>query len=166
MNGSIFKEIESRIFPDREKLAEHLRTAEAGKIRVFTNGCFDILHRGHLKYLARARELGDLLIVAVNSDSSVRQLKGPFRPVNQETDRALQLVSLRFVDYVTFFPEQTPEKTISILRPDIHTKGGDYRPEDLPEKKILDQIGARIEIIDFEDGYSTTSIITRMKQQN
>jgi rfaE bifunctional protein nucleotidyltransferase chain/domain len=163
MNHSFIHLMQSKIYTDREALATHLQGSEPFKRIVFTNGCFDILHRGHLLYLAKARDLGDLLVVAINSDESVKKLKGPTRPVNSESDRALQLAALSFVDYVTFFSESTPEKTIEILKPDIHTKGGDYKPEDLPEKVILDRIGAKIAIIAFEDGYSTTSIINRMK---
>ncbi len=163
MSASII-EIQSHIFQNAQSLADHLSQIRDGKTVVFTNGCFDILHTGHLTYLSKARSLGDILIIAINNDESVRKLKGPGRPVNQERDRALALACLRFVDYVTFFSEQTPERTIEILKPEIHTKGGDYRPEDLPEKRVIDSYGGKIELIQFVDGYSTTNLIEKVQK--
>ena len=156
-----FTSIGEKIFQNRDELAQILNRIRSEKTVVFTNGCFDILHRGHVSYLSRAGDLGDVLVVALNTDSSVQKLKGSGRPVNSELDRAFVLASLACVDYITFFSEQTPEKTIEILKPDIHTKGGDYQAEELPEKAILDQLGSRIVLLPFEDGFSTTSIIKK-----
>ena len=161
----IFDSLLDRIFTDRQQLAEHLAGRHRGEKVVFTNGCFDLIHRGHISYLSRARELGDLLVLGLNSDASVRQLKGPTRPVNGELDRALHLVSLRFVDYVTIFSESTPEETIRILKPSIHTKGGDYDPEKLPERDAVLEGGGEIRILPFVEGYSTTSILSRVNSR-
>ena len=126
---------------------------------VFTNGCFDILHKGHLTYLRRAREMGDALIVGLNADSSVRKLKGESRPVNSEEDRAFMLSSLEFVDYVVIFDEDTPHNLIKELRPDLLIKGGDYKPEEVVGREFAGQTV----ILDFVDGYSTTKIIDNLK---
>ena len=150
-----------KIFPDRLSLAEHLR-AQAGKSIVLTNGCFDLLHPGHVTYLARARALGDCLVVALNSDRSVRAIKGPDRPLNAVEDRALVLAARSSVDYITFFDEDTPVKTIEVIKPDVHCKGGDYRPEDLPEASTVQALGGRIVILPFISGYSTTDLVRRI----
>lgn len=135
----------------------------AGKKIVFTNGVFDILHAGHVGYLQRARELGDVLVVGLNSDASVRMLgKGPNRPVHTLEDRAAVLAALRCVDAVIAFEEQTPERLIGELQPDIHVKGGDYRPEDLPEKKVIDAYGGTIVIMPLLEGRSTTSALKKL----
>lgn len=150
--------IHSRIFEDRAILARKL----AGRPGiVFTNGCFDILHKGHIHTLCRARELGDLLVVGLNSDESVRRLKGPSRPVNSQADRAFVLAALSCVDYVTYFSEDTPVETILELSPAVHVKGGDYRAEDLPEKTAVESRGGKIVVLPFEKGYSTTQILER-----
>ncbi len=130
---------------------------------VFTNGCFDILHSGHIEYLQKAKNLGDILIIGLNSDTSVKKLKGQKRPINNENDRALILSNLRFVDYVIIFPQQTPVELIKIIKPDIHVKGGDYKIEDLPETEILNKIQAEIKIIPLKQGYSTTGLIESIK---
>ena len=129
-----------------------------GKTIVFTNGCFDILHRGHAAYLREARELGDKLIVGLNSDASVRQLKGETRPVNTEDDRAYLLESLACVDYVTIFTEDTPYELLSQIRPDILVKGGDYQVEEIVGREFA----LEVKLIPFIEGYSTTRIIQRM----
>ncbi len=142
-----------------ETAAEKIRAWQArGETVVFTNGCFDILHRGHITYLAQARALGDRLVIGVNSDDSVRRLKGPTRPVNSETDRTLLLAALRFVDEVVIFGEDTPEALLAKLRPDILVKGGDYKKEDV---KGAESAG-RVEILPFVDGCSTTGIIKKI----
>jgi glycerol-3-phosphate cytidylyltransferase len=133
------------------------------KTIIFTNGCFDILHSGHINYLARAKELGDILIVAVNSDASVKRLKGKERPINNLNDRMFLLASLCFIDYVTFFEEDTPNEIIKKIQPNIHVKGGDYKIEELPEKEIIESYGGKIVILPFIKGYSTTSLISKMK---
>ena len=157
--------IEGKFFPVREDLKVRLDERRESQTIVFTNGCFDLLHIGHLSYLSRARDLGDLLVVAINSDESVRlQGKGPGRPLNTARDRALVLAGLACVDFVTIFPEQTPIETLGILKPGIHTKGGDYKAEDLPEKAVIDSYGGQIEIISFVQGYSTTALINRSEK--
>ncbi len=163
MRDSIEK-ISSAIVPEPEKLHRLLSEKHGNKTVVFTNGCFDILHRGHVEYLVRAADLADIFVIAINSDQSVRKLKGMSRPINAEMDRALVLAAMQFVDYVTIFSEETPNRILSILQPDIHTKGGDYRPEDLPERSVVESYGGRIVILPFVSGYSTTSILERGKE--
>ncbi len=155
--------IRSKVFRDRAALKRELDERHPGRQTVLTNGCFDILHRGHIQTLSGARDQGDLLIVALNSDESVRKLKGPSRPVNSEDDRALLIASLSCVDYVTFFGEDTPIETIRILAPRVHVKGGDYKPEDLPEREIVVSLGGRLVVLPFERGYSTTAILEKSK---
>jgi len=130
-----------------------------GKKIVFTNGCFDILHRGHLHVLEEASKLGDKLIVAVNSDSSVRKLKGPGRPINSEKDRMLAVASLSFVDYVVKFTEETPLKTIRELRPEVLVKGGDYSIETIVGSDLVLKNGGKVEVVPTLGGYSTTAFI-------
>jgi len=130
-----------------------------GKRIVFTNGCFDILHRGHVTYLEQAKDLGDVLIVGLNSDESVSRLKGPARPINTEQDRAFMLSKLGGVDYVTIFNEKTPEELIKQIKPDILVKGGDYRIDEVVGREHAGEV----RLIDFVDGYSTSLIIERSK---
>jgi len=132
-----------------------------GKRVVFTNGCFDIIHVGHVDYLSKARQLGDILVVGLNSDSSVRKIKGKGRPINKELDRAKVLSSLCFVDYVTIFNEATPENLIKKVKPDILVKGGDWKARDIVGSSFVKGYGGRIKRISFVKGYSTTSIIER-----
>jgi len=134
-----------------------------GRRLVFTNGVFDVLHAGHVTYLQQARQLGDLLIVGVNSDESVRGLnKGPNRPVNGQEDRVLVLEALRAVDGAVVFDEQTPEVIIEQLRPEVHVKGGDYAVEDMPEARIVQGYGGEVVILPLLDGRSTTGILKRL----
>lgn len=135
---------------------------EQGKKIVFTNGCFDILHVGHISYLENAKKQGDILIVGVNSDASTRRLKGPTRPINNENDRACMLSALKSVDYTVIFDEDTPEDLIAYLKPSIHVKGGDYKKEDLPETKIVEAYGGKVVILNFVEGKSTTNIINKI----
>lgn len=137
---------------------------EAGWRVAFTNGCFDILHRGHVQYLEQARSLADMLIVGLNSDDSTRRLKGVGRPVNPQDDRAFVLTGLRCVDHVVIFNEDTPERLISLLRPDVHVKGGDYRVEDLPEAAVVRSYGGDVVIIPFVEGRSTSRLIERLER--
>ena len=137
-----------------------------GKTVVFTNGCFDILHVGHIRYLEAARALGDCLVVAVNTDESVRRLKGEPRPLVPEFERAEVLAALQCVDYVTLFEEDTPEEIISHLQPDIHVKGGDYQADDLPEAAAVKSYGGRIIILPLTEGKSTTDLIARIVGSN
>jgi D-beta-D-heptose 7-phosphate kinase/D-beta-D-heptose 1-phosphate adenosyltransferase len=134
----------------------------AGRTIVFTNGVFDILHAGHVQLLRRAKALGDLLVVGVNSDASTRRLKGPTRPINHERDRVALVAALDSVDYAILFEEDTPAETIRTVRPDVHVKGGDYVAEKLPEIDAVREVGARIEILSLVDGRSTTNVINRI----
>jgi len=135
----------------------------AGKRLVFTNGVFDILHAGHVLYLAKASSLGNLLIIGVNTDDSVRRLnKGPNRPLNSLEDRATVLSALRAVDGVVAFDEDTPEALIALLKPEVHVKGGDYREEDLPEAKIVRGYGGEVVILPTLEGRSTTGTLKKM----
>lgn len=134
---------------------------EQGKKVVFTNGCFDILHVGHITYLNEAKKLGDVLIIGLNSDASVRRLKGESRPVNSQIDRALVLDALRSVDYVSIFNEDTPFELLEGIVPDVLVKGGDYKKEDVVGGDIVTKNGGDVVIIPFVNGKSTTSIIER-----
>ena len=136
----------------------------AGKKIVATNGCFDLLHVGHVRYLTAARALGDSLIVGVNADESVRSLKGPGRPVNNQTDRAEIVAALACVDLVAIFPEMRATKFLELAAPDIYVKGGDYKTEMLnPEEgAVLKRIGAKVEIVPLEQGYSTSDLLARL----
>lgn len=131
---------------------------------VFTNGVFDILHRGHVTYLAQARALGASLVVAINSDASVRLLgKGADRPINTEADRAAVLAALEAVDLVVVFPEKVPLKPLELARPEIYVKGGDYEPEDLPEAKLAATWGGKCITITFEHQRSTTALLKKVR---
>ena len=134
-----------------------------GKTVVFTNGCFDILHLGHVRLLYEAGLLGDFLVVGINSDDSVRRLKGPSRPLVPEEDRAEILAALEPVSAVTIFPEDTPEELISILKPDIHVKGGDYDIKEIPEAKIVESYGGEVRLIPLVPGHSTTELANKIK---
>lgn len=132
---------------------------------VFTNGVFDVLHRGHATYLAQARALGASLVVALNTDASARRLgKGADRPLNNEADRAVLMAALESVSLVTWFDEDTPLELISVLRPDVLVKGGDYDMTKLAETKVVESYGGRAQAIPFVDGYSTTALVQRIRQ--
>ena len=131
---------------------------------VFTNGCFDILHTGHVAYLDKASRMGDVLVVGLNSDSSVRAIKGKGRPVNGEGDRAYVLSALGFVDYVTVFGEDTPEKLIRKLKPDVLVKGGDWKVGEIAGGDFVRSRGGRVATINFVKGYSTSSLIEKMRR--
>lgn len=149
---------------DREQAADQVRRwREAGESVVFTNGCFDILHVGHVQTLSRARAEGRRLLVGVNSDASVKRLKGPTRPINDQLDRAVMLAALECVDAVTIFEEDTPVETLRAVQPDVHVKGGDYKIEDLPEAATVEQYGGRIVLIDLVPGRSTSAVIAKSK---
>jgi D-beta-D-heptose 7-phosphate kinase/D-beta-D-heptose 1-phosphate adenosyltransferase len=130
-----------------------------GKKIVFTNGCFDILHRGHIEYLSKAKELGDVLIVGLNSDSSVRQIKGEGRPIVPQEDRAIILASLHFVDYVVIFEEPTPYELISKIVPDVLVKGSDWALENVVGRDIVEANGGKVVLIELTPSRSTTNII-------
>jgi len=150
------------IVMNRKILSRKLR--RAGRKIVFTNGCYVLLHAGHARYLRKARRLGDLLIVGLNSDRSVRRLKGPGRPLMPERDRAELLASLESVDYVTTFGEDTPRELIAELAPDILVKGGDYRPSEVVGRETVEGSGGKIVIIPLAEGRSTTDLIRRVKR--
>lgn len=133
-----------------------------GKRIVFTNGCFDILHRGHVTYLTEARKLGDLLVVGVNSDASVKRLKGPERPINNETDRSYVLSQLKAVDFTEIFTEDTPLNLILKVQPKILVKGGDWKIDQIVGGKEVIASGGDVFSLNFVDGYSTTSIINKI----
>lgn len=130
---------------------------------VFTNGCFDLLHRGHAAYLAEAATLGDRLLVGLNSDASVRRLKGAGRPVMEEEDRAYLLASLRAVDFVTVFEEDTPERLIEALRPDVLVKGADYASEEVVGRAAVEESGGRVVLLPLEEGRSTSELLRRIR---
>lgn len=132
------------------------------KIIVFTNGVFDLLHRGHVEYLAKARAEGDLLIVGLNRDSSVRKLKGPGRPIQSENDRAIILLALRSVDYVVLFGEATPERVISEIKPDVLVKGADYALKDIVGAKLVKSCGGKVVRVRLTRGRSSSKLLTRL----
>lgn len=141
---------------------QQIRQQLSNKRIVFTNGCFDVLHRGHAEYLAQAKDMGDCLVIGLNSDASVQRLKGLNRPINHENDRAFLLASLQVVDYIIVFEEDTPYNLISQVIPDILVKGGDYQPDQIVGADIVTQNGGTVQTIDFVDGYSSTKIINHL----
>ena len=145
-------EIINRIKADKKKI-------------VFTNGCFDLLHVGHIRYLAQAKKLGDFLIIGLNSDSSVKELKGVDRPINSFEDRATLLSAIESVDLVIMFEEQTPENLIKDIVPDILVKGGDYNIEDIVGYQTVMQNGGQVKTLSFYDGYSSTNYINKIKKR-
>jgi rfaE bifunctional protein nucleotidyltransferase chain/domain len=150
-------------FSNAQEVRDHfLKLRAEGKKMVTTNGCFDILHAGHVRYLSEAKACGDLLVVGVNSDESVRRLKGPTRPLQGENDRTMLIGSLRMVDAAFIFREDDPRAFLEILRPDIHVKGGDYGA-DLLEREVVERFGGKIRIVPFVKGYSTTSIVEKIR---
>ena len=156
--------IMSKIVPRNELKATVDRLKREGKKVVFTNGCFDILHAGHTRYLREARKLGDALILALNSDSSVRSIKGPMRPIVPEAERAEVVASLDSVDYVTVFDELTPLELIEFLRPDVIVKGGDWAEKDIVGAETVRKWGGRVAIMPEIEGASTTNIIDKVLQ--
>jgi rfaE bifunctional protein nucleotidyltransferase chain/domain len=147
----------------RDALYARFGRPRAGTV-VFTNGCFDVLHRGHVEYLAQARAMGDALVVGLNTDDSVRRLKGPSRPVNEQDDRAFVLAGLEAVDAVVLFGEDTPRDLIAGLLPDVLVKGGDYRPDDIVGAREVREAGGRVVVAPLVPGRSTTSILERARQ--
>ena len=130
---------------------------------VFTNGCFDILHAGHVDYLSKARSLGDILVIGLNTDASVARIKGKNRPVNSQTDRALILASLNFVDAIVLFDEDTPYNLIKKVQPDVLVKGSDYKPEEIVGYDVLKAKSGEVVTVDYLEGYSTSSLIERLR---
>ncbi|EAI4448431.1 D-glycero-beta-D-manno-heptose-7-phosphate kinase [Campylobacter lari] len=152
------KNLKKASFEDKIKSKEELVKLIQNQKVVFTNGCFDIMHYGHIKYLEKAKKLGDILVVGLNSDESVKRLKGNSRPINLEFQRACMLASMYFVDYVVIFNEDTPYELIEFLKPDVLVKGADYKGKEVVGSNLV----KKIELIDFEDGFSTTNIINRI----
>jgi D-beta-D-heptose 7-phosphate kinase/D-beta-D-heptose 1-phosphate adenosyltransferase len=154
---------------EKVKKRQALKTIAAqakteGKKIVFTNGCFDLLHMGHVQLLREAKNLGDILIVALNSDGSVRQIKGSDRPILPEEERAELIAALEMVDYVTMFDEPDPLNVIRELRPDVLAKGGDWAEDKIVGREFIESYGGRVAVIPFLKGHSTTEIIERMRK--
>src|SRR5829696_7134406 len=145
-------------------LGERQRLRSAGVRLVFTNGVFDLLHVGHVRYLAQARALGDALVVAINSDRTVRELKGSNRPIFDQAERAEILAALRYVDYVTVFDEVSPRSLIAKLLPDVLAKGGDYQLDQIHGREEVEAAGGKVVSLPFVDGASTTALIERMRK--
>ncbi|EPE3794381.1 D-glycero-beta-D-manno-heptose-7-phosphate kinase [Campylobacter lari] len=152
------KNLKKASFEDKIKSKEELVKLLQDQKVVFTNGCFDIMHYGHIKYLEKAKKLGDILVVGLNSDESIKRLKGNSRPINLEFQRACMLASMYFVDYVVIFNEDTPYELIEFLKPDVLVKGADYKDKEVVGSNLV----KKVELIDFEDGFSTTNIINRI----
>jgi D-beta-D-heptose 7-phosphate kinase/D-beta-D-heptose 1-phosphate adenosyltransferase len=151
---------------NRTALIKELKSLrKKGKKIVFTNGCFDILHSGHIQYLKKAKSLGDVLVVGLNSDSSVRKIKGKRRPLIKQKDRALILASLEMVDFVVIFYEEMPLNLIRAIKPDILAKGADWKTEDIVGKDFVSSYGGQIRRIAFKKGYSTSKIISLIKKR-
>jgi rfaE bifunctional protein nucleotidyltransferase chain/domain len=157
-----YDEIKSRIITSGK--AKGIFTASFRRQHrvVFTNGCFDLLHRGHVYYLSRAKEMGDVLVVGLNSDTSVKRLKGSGRPVNDQQARAEVLAALVFVDYVIIFDEDTPLNLIRVVRPHVLVKGGDYRADEVAGYREVTSWKGRVEIVPLLEGYSTSSMMERL----
>jgi rfaE bifunctional protein nucleotidyltransferase chain/domain len=155
------------IIENRQELSKKIQSLKKeGKKIVFTNGCFDILHVGHVTYLSKAKSLGDILIVGINSDSSVKKLKGVTRPINDLASRMVVLDSLKNVDFVVPFEEDTPIALIELIKPDIHVKGGDYKEDQLVESKVVKTNGGKVVIIPFVNGYSVTTLLGKIKSKS
>lgn len=163
-NAASDMELDAALTPldDAKKIVSHLQ--QQGKSVVFTNGCFDILHAGHAQYLAKARAMGDALVVAINSDASVKRLKGDKRPINSELDRAFVLKNLKSVDLVVRFENDTPLDVITELLPDVLVKGGDWNIENIVGKDVVEAQGGTVKTISFLDGRSTTGTIEKVLQ--
>jgi len=156
------KKIQNKILSlnDLIKKTEHYK--QNNKKIVFTNGCFDILHRGHIEYLAKAADLADIMIIGLNTDKSVSRLKGESRPLQDEISRSITIAALEYVDYVILFDEETPLNLITNIKPDVLVKGSDYKIEDIVGFDILQEYGGEIKTIDFVKGYSTSKIVDKI----
>jgi len=161
---SQLNKINSKIFSLDDLKNQVNAWKQAGEEVVFTNGCFDIIHRGHIEVLAQTADLGDRLIIGLNSDTSIQKLKGKNRPIIEEQSRAILLASLEFVDAVVIFSEDTPINLISTLLPDVLAKGGDYEIETIVGHEIVQQNGGKVKLVAFVDGFSSTTIIDKIKK--
>lgn len=156
------EQIEEKIM-SAQSLRSKLDRYGADKKIVFTNGCFDVMHPGHTHCLMEARRRGDFLVVGINSDDSVRRLKGMSRPIIAEDERSMMLAALACVDAVVIFDEDTPAPLIRLLKPDIHIKGSDYADKQIPEREDVESYGGRVEFVDLKPGWSTTTFIERLQ---
>jgi len=161
---SNLKNIKSKIYSLSDLKIQSDKWKGKGKKIVFTNGCFDLVHRGHLEVLANTADLGDKLIIGLNSDSSIKDLKGENRPIMDEISRAILLASLQFVDAVVFFSEETPYKLIETLGPDVLAKGGDYKVTEIAGNEVVLENGGEVILVPFIDGFSSTNIVEKIKQ--
>ena len=155
--------IKNKIFSQKDIVKKSAQWKKEGKTLVFSNGCFDILHLGHVDYLSKAAALGDILIIGLNADTSVKKLKGNHRPINDQNSRAMLLAALYFTDAVVIFEEETPYNLINIIKPDILVKGKDYKAKDVVGYDIVTAYGGKVKTIKLVDGYSTTIIEEKMK---
>jgi rfaE bifunctional protein nucleotidyltransferase chain/domain len=161
---NVLKNISKKIYTDAAQMKTRLAIWEfKGRKVVFTNGCFDILHLGHIDYLAKAAEMGDKLVIGLNTDASVSRIKGPHRPITDQNSRAMLLASLSFVSAVVLFDEDTPYELINAVKPDILVKGADYKPEDIVGYDIVTAKGGTVETLEYLEGYSTSAIEERIK---
>ena len=154
----------SKIFSLSDLKIQSDQWKQDGDKIVFTNGCFDLIHRGHVEVLANTADLGDRLIIGLNSDSSIQKLKGENRPIMDENSRAILLASLQFIDAIVLFSEDTPQKLIETIVPDILAKGGDYKVEEIAGHEVVLQNGGEVILVPFIDGFSTTNIVDKIKQ--
>jgi rfaE bifunctional protein nucleotidyltransferase chain/domain len=165
MIKSYLEDIKSKIHSDTAPALNIINSwKSAGDKIVFTNGCFDVLHRGHIELLSKAADYGNRLIIGLNTDDSVRRLKGPSRPVQDEYSRAMILAALEFTGMVIFFSDDTPEKLIEAVNPDVLIKGGDYKAEEIVGYDFVTANHGKVVIIKFVEGFSTTSILNRLKK--
>jgi rfaE bifunctional protein nucleotidyltransferase chain/domain len=156
---------EKRVFPSADEVMRFIAPLRAeGKRVVTTNGCFDIVHSGHIRCLSEASRLGDLLVVGVNDDATVKRLKGPSRPVRGEADRVLVVASLAMVDAAFVFHEDDPRAFLDVIRPDVHVKGGDYTG-DLIEREIVERHGGRVAVVSYAKGLSTTGLVKKIRSE-
>ena len=161
---SNLKNIKSKIYSLSDLKIQSEKWKGKGKKIVFTNGCFDLVHRGHLEVLANTADLGDKLIIGLNSDSSIKDLKGENRPIMDEISRAILLASLQFVDAIVFFSEETPYKLIETLVPDVLAKGGDYKVTEIAGNEVVLENGGEVILVPFIAGFSSTNIVEKIKQ--
>ena len=159
------KKINKKIFLEKDLRIKLDSWRQKGEKIVFTNGCFDLIHLGHIEVLARSADLGDRLIIGVNTDISIKNIKGENRPIIEEDSRVKQLAALEFVDAVILFNESTPNKIINHIKPDIITKGGDYKAEEVIGYKTVNENNGRVVIIPLTQGFSTTSILNKIKNE-
>ena len=160
LKSSSLKRADEKVLSEEELL--YILRHKGDKKVVFTNGCFDLLHKGHVSYLQKASELGDILVLGLNSDASVKRLKGEGRPINSQEDRASVLSALEAIDYIVIFDEDTPEKLIESIKPDVLVKGADYKKENVVGADFVEKHGGSVVLIDYIAGYSTTGIIDKM----